>query len=65
MAWVRRLHLSFFFGKGSSQPYNVDYHLHRFSLQRLREAVAGNLKELAVARVPAVFPVHAVVLYER
>ncbi|MCY3019404.1 MAG: methyltransferase domain-containing protein [Planctomycetota bacterium] len=54
-----------FFGKGEPQVYNVEYHLHRFSLPRLRDVVGGHLKELYVVGVPYVFPVHAIGVYER
>jgi ubiquinone/menaquinone biosynthesis C-methylase UbiE len=50
---------------GQPRVYNVEYHLHRFSLQRLREVVGGSLTELRVERVPFVFPVHVVAAYER
>lgn len=69
MNWVKSLRLArFFFGtdqEGQPRVYNVEYHLHRFSLQRLREVVGGNLGELSVVRVPFVFPVHVVVAYIR
>jgi len=65
MNWARRLGLSRFFLGGERQPkvYNVEYHLHHFSLQRLREVVAGQLSELSVKNVPFVFPVHAIAVY--
>jgi hypothetical protein len=43
----------------------VEYHLHRFSLQRLREVVGESLSELRVVRVPFVFPVHVVAAYQK
>jgi ubiquinone/menaquinone biosynthesis C-methylase UbiE len=69
MKWVKTLSLAgLLFGTNQGwQPrvYNVEYHLHRFSLQRLREVVGGSLTELRVERVPFVFPVHVVAAYER
>ena len=66
LSWVKTLRLAgLFFGKGQPQAYNVEYHLHRFSLQRLREVVGDNLTELHVTGVPFIFPVHVVVAYQR
>jgi len=69
MKWVKTLSLAgLLFGTnqgGQPRVYNVEYHLHRFSLQRLREVVGGSLTELRVERVPFVFPVHVVAAYER
>ncbi|MGD0091584.1 MAG: methyltransferase domain-containing protein [Planctomycetota bacterium] len=69
MNWVKSLRLQgLFFGTGQDgQPrvYNVEYHLHRFSLPRLREMVGESLSELRVVRVPFVFPVHVVAAYEK
>jgi len=76
LAWVRGLGLArFFFGSGKSgsgdgqpplsQVYHVDYHLHRFSLKRLRELVGFSLTESSSSNVPFVFPVHAIVVYVR
>jgi ubiquinone/menaquinone biosynthesis C-methylase UbiE len=45
------------------QAYNIEYHLHHFTLKRLREVVGDSLHELNVTLVPAVFPVHAIVSY--
>jgi ubiquinone/menaquinone biosynthesis C-methylase UbiE len=53
-------------GVERGRAYNVEYHLHRFSLKRLREVVGSQLKETALTKVPTVvFPVHWVVAYER
>lgn len=69
MKWMKALGLArLFFGanqEGQPRVYNVEYHLHRFSLPRLRESVDGRLKELRVIRVPRVFPVHVVVVYKK
>jgi ubiquinone/menaquinone biosynthesis C-methylase UbiE len=57
---------SFFSGpNGEPQAYNVEYHLHHFSLKRLREAVGTHLAERSVCRIPFVFPVHAIAIYNR
>jgi ubiquinone/menaquinone biosynthesis C-methylase UbiE len=65
--WMRALGLGRLFLGSSSQPqvYNTEYHLHHFSLKRLREVVGGNLAEVSVGRVPFVFPVHAIAVYNR
>ncbi|HYG75398.1 MAG TPA: methyltransferase domain-containing protein [Planctomycetota bacterium] len=66
MAWMNSLGaLGRLFVGSESQPkvYNVEYHLQKFSLPRLREVVGTTLKEIAVRRVPVVFPVHAVAVY--
>ena len=66
MRWMKALGLArVIIGKGEPQVYNVEYHLHRFSLERLREVVADNLTELHVVGIPRVFPVHVVVVYRR
>lgn len=66
MRWMKAVGLGrLIFGKGGPQVYNVEYHLHRFSLERLRDVVAGGLIEQHVTGIPCVFPVHAVVVYER
>lgn len=71
LRWMRTLRLgSLLFGtgqEGGGQPqvYNVEYHLHRFSLERLREVVGSSLTELYVTRVPFVYPVHVVAVYQR
>jgi ubiquinone/menaquinone biosynthesis C-methylase UbiE len=45
--------------------YHTDYHLHRFSAKRLRDAVGKTLQERDCRCVPALFPVHFVAAYER
>ncbi|HEY3325434.1 MAG TPA: methyltransferase domain-containing protein [Planctomycetota bacterium] len=67
LQWTRTLRLNkLFFGKSDKpQAYSVDYHLHHFTLPRLRETVGSKLKELSLTHVPFVFPVHAIALYER
>jgi ubiquinone/menaquinone biosynthesis C-methylase UbiE len=62
--WTKSLGLhGMFFGK--SQVYSTEYHLHHFSLKRVRELAGANLKEISVKRVPFIFPVHAIVVYQR
>jgi ubiquinone/menaquinone biosynthesis C-methylase UbiE len=67
MRWMRALRLGglFFGATGQPQVYNVEYHMHHFSLPRLRELVGNNLSEVSVSRVPFVFPVHAIATYTR
>jgi len=69
MRWVKSLYLhTLFFGKPDPNRvavYNIEYHLHRFSLARVREIVGGQLKEIRVCAVPAIFPVHWIVVYQR
>jgi ubiquinone/menaquinone biosynthesis C-methylase UbiE len=67
LRWVKALRLerSFFGNTAQAHVYTIEYHLHRFSLKRLR-ALAGNaLKELRLARVPFIFPVHWIAVYEK
>ena len=56
------LHGMFF---GQSQVYSTEYHLHHFSLKRVRELVGNSLQEVSVKRVPFIFPVHAIIVYQR
>ncbi len=69
LRWVRALRLEnrLFagpIGTAQAQVYHVDYHLHRFSLQHLREVVGNTLREVSVTKVPTrLFPVHWVVVY--
>jgi ubiquinone/menaquinone biosynthesis C-methylase UbiE len=51
---------------GAQHAYHVDYHLHRFSMKRLRELVANSMEELSVMAIPfRFFPVHCVAVYGR
>src|SRR5437762_3393949 len=68
--WARTLGLDhLLLGNFKSPPcapvFNVDYHLHRFSLKRLREVVGEKLYEVELIRVPAFYPVHWVMAYDR
>ena len=74
MRWVKALGLQRRFfgttavpgGDHKAQVYNIEYHLRRFSLKRLREVVGGNLSEAAVIKVPTfIFPVHWIAVYTR
>lgn len=67
MRWMHSLGLGRAVLGASEQPqvYNVEYHLHRFSLNRLREVVGTQMAEVSVNRVPFVFPVHAIAVYNR
>jgi ubiquinone/menaquinone biosynthesis C-methylase UbiE len=49
----------------TKSAYHVDYHLHRFSLKRLRDLVGESMEELKRTPVPILFPVHWVVVYGR
>jgi ubiquinone/menaquinone biosynthesis C-methylase UbiE len=65
LRWVKELGLqkTFLGTSGQSQAYNIEYHLHHFTLKRLREVVVENLHEISLTKVPFVFPVHAIVAY--
>jgi SAM-dependent methyltransferase len=70
MRWAKMLRLHrLFLGNSGDAPaapvYNVDYHLQRFTLPRLREVVGDKLHESDLLRVPILFPVHWVALYDR
>jgi SAM-dependent methyltransferase len=50
---------------GEARAYNVEYHLHRFSLPRMREVLGADMLERGLTRVPTyIFPVHWVAIYE-
>lgn len=68
--WTQTLGLQKrFFGKpdkeGMTPGYSIEYHLHRFSLNRMREVVGGNLTEAALTKAPFVFPVHWIAVYKK
>ena len=68
LRWARSLLLKRLFvgAPGQVQVYNVEYHLHRFSLTRMREVLGPDMHERGLTRVPTyVFPVHWVAIYER
>lgn len=48
-----------------ARVYNVEYHLHRFSPERLRQTVGTKLTQLHMLKVPFFFPVHWVGVYQR
>lgn len=66
LRWVKSLGLQGLLMGAENKPqaYNIEYHLHHFTLNRLRELVGDNLQEVAVTKLPAVFPVHAIVTYQ-
>jgi ubiquinone/menaquinone biosynthesis C-methylase UbiE len=66
LRWARALGLSSrFFGRSTeerSAPYHVDYHLHRFSLPRLRNLTKGLFHEKGLRKAPSfLFPAHYIV----
>ena len=68
--WAKALGLDKrFFGNaqapGEIQVYNVEYHLHRFAPKRVIDLVGDRLKIVKTRRVPLIFPVHWVGVYER
>jgi SAM-dependent methyltransferase len=67
MRWAKSLGLQKLFGgekvSEAQSAYHVDYHLHRFSLRRLRALVGDDLEEISVTRIPFFFAVHYVVVY--
>jgi ubiquinone/menaquinone biosynthesis C-methylase UbiE len=69
MRWAKALGLQRLFGgdrvSEQQSAYHVEYHLHRFTLKRLRDLVAGSLDEMEVTRVPLLYPAHWVVTYGR
>jgi ubiquinone/menaquinone biosynthesis C-methylase UbiE len=50
---------------GPARIYSVEYHLHRFSPQRLIDVIGGALRIVSMTRVPFIFPVHWVAACER
>ncbi|HYF48342.1 MAG TPA: methyltransferase domain-containing protein [Planctomycetota bacterium] len=63
LRWARALGLG---GEQSgdvkNQPYHVDYHLHRFSIKRLRGLTEKSFVEVALRKVPTfLFPAHYIV----
>lgn len=59
-----------FFGtadtNGKTPVYSIEYHLHRFSLKRLREVVGSNLTEISLSKAPLfLFPVHWIAVYRK
>ncbi len=69
MRWVKALGLQRLFGgekvSEAQSAYHVEYHLHRFSLKRLRDLVGDSLEEIQLSRVPILYPAHWVVTYAR
>ena len=69
MRWAKSLGLARLFSSEKmaekQSAYHVDYHLHRFSLKRLRELVGSSLDELEVIGAPFLYPAHWVVAYGR
>jgi SAM-dependent methyltransferase len=67
MKWAKNLGFQKLFGgdkvSEAQSAYHVDYHLHRFSLLRLRTLVGDDLEEISVTRIPFFFAVHDVVVY--
>lgn len=50
---------------GPVRVYNTEYHLHHFSLKRMREVMGSGVRERSLRRVPVyLFPVHWVAVYE-
>jgi ubiquinone/menaquinone biosynthesis C-methylase UbiE len=67
LRWVKALGLDrrFFGGATQAHVYTIEYHLHRFSLKRLRSLIGSELREINLTRVPFIFPVHWIAVYER
>ena len=69
MRWVKALGLQRLFGgekvAEAKSAYHVDYHLHRFSIRRLRDLVGDSLEEMELTRVPLLYPAHWVAVYGR
>jgi len=69
MRWAKALGLQRLFGgekvSEKQSAYHVDYHLHRFSMKRLRELAGTNLDEVSTTRVPMLYPAHWVAVYGR
>jgi len=65
LRWARALGLTGNLGKPGEerdQPYHVDYHLHRFSLKRLRSLTEEKFTEVSLRKVPTfLFPAHYIV----
>ena len=69
LRWAKALLLERFFvgaaAPGQVRVYNTEYHLHHFSLKRMREVMGTNVREISLRRVPVyIFPVHWVAVYE-
>ena len=68
LRWARAIGLEGSLLGNSRSPaeqraYHVDYHLHRFSPQRLRDLTGSKLTERGTRRVPFLFPVHWIATY--
>jgi ubiquinone/menaquinone biosynthesis C-methylase UbiE len=67
LRWVKTLGLArmFFGNTAQAHVYTIEYHLHRFSLKRLQSLAGSTLKEVKLSRVPFIFPVHWIAVYEK
>ena len=67
MRWAKALGLARLFGgekiSEAQSAYHVEYHLHRFTLKRLRELVGTSLEEIELARAPFLYPAHWILTY--
>ena len=67
MRWAKALGLARVFGgekvSEARSAYHVEYHLHRFTLKRLRELVGDALEEIELSRAPFLYPAHWIVTY--
>ena len=48
---------------GQPQVYNIEYHLQRFSPERLKTVIGSRLRYISQSGVPSLFPVHFVATY--
>jgi ubiquinone/menaquinone biosynthesis C-methylase UbiE len=67
LRWVKALGLEkrFFGAPGQAHVYTIEYHLHRFSLPRLKALTGAGLREVKMSGVPFIFPAHWVGVYEK
>ena len=52
-------------GPGEVRVFNHEYHYHKFSRKRMRDVLGDGVVERSLKRVPFLFPVHWVAIYEQ